>query len=93
MTNAYDVIVPHLDDLELDAGCTIPPAMVACYALGELGDKRAIPHLVKALDQRTTQGQAARALRKLTGHDFKNPDEWREWWKKEKPNHQVEATK
>lgn len=84
-TNAYGVIVSHLDDLERDGGCIpMPPAMLACHALGELGDARAIPHLVKALDQKYTQGQAARALGKLTGHDFQELEEWREWWEKEK---------
>lgn len=84
-TNAYGVIVAHLDDLELDGGCIpMPPAMLACHALGELGDKRAIPHLVKALEQKYTQGQATRALQKLTRHDFRELDEWREWWEKEK---------
>ena len=92
-TNAYDVIVSHLNDIDRDLGpIPIQPATAACYALAELGDKRAIPYLVKALDQWQAEPQASRALRQLTGHDFRRRDEWKDWWKKEEPNHRVEAT-
>ncbi len=52
-TNALDTIVSHLADF--DRSGTHNPACSACYALGELGDKRAIPHLV-ALVQTRHQG-------------------------------------
>jgi HEAT repeat protein len=87
-TNAYNVIVSHVTDLE-NFGGDVPmcPGDSACYALGALGDKRALPVLIKALDQRETQSQACQALEKLTGQAFRyDVEKWKAWWKEKRPN-------
>jgi len=83
-TNAFNLLVHHLDDVESHSGC-IPmyPAESACSALGAIGSPQAIPHLIKALDRKEIQSEAAKALQKITGHDFKTFAEWRTWWNKE----------
>ena len=82
-TNAYDVIVSHVSDLE-NFGGDLPmcPGDSACYALGALGNPRAIPVLIRALDQERTQSQACQALEKLTGQTFRyDVEKWKSWWK------------
>jgi HEAT repeat protein len=59
----------------------------AARALGRLGDRAAVPALIRALsDKKWTVGQAAaEALRALTGKDFGGDAEsWRVWWDAEK---------
>jgi HEAT repeat protein len=87
-TNSYDVLVDHLDDFERHGGCiAMYPADLACYALGALGDKKAIPLLMNALDHRETQNQACQALEKLTGQSFRyDVKKWKKWWKNREPN-------
>jgi HEAT repeat protein len=87
-TNTYDVLVAHLDDFERHGGCmAMYPADSACYALGALGNKKAIPLLMNALDHRETQSQACQALEKLTGQSFRyDVKKWKNWWKNREPN-------
>ena len=82
-TNAYTVIVSHVTDLERLDGCILQcPGDSACYALGALGDKRALPVLIQALDLPETQGEACLALEKLTGQRFRyDVGKWKAWWK------------
>ena len=81
-TNSYDVIMSRVTDLENFGGdVSMCPGDAACYALGALGDKRAIPVLMKALDQIETQSQACQALEKLTGQPFRyDVEKWKSWW-------------
>ena len=64
----------------------IPPAFSACYALGDLGDERAVPVLIEVLTDKELQQCAQQALENLTkqkfGHDA---DKWKAWWKAQKP--------
>ncbi len=86
---AYKTILKHLHDYESEENSCIPmyPASLACYALGALGDKRAISHLIEALEHKETQSAACQALGKLTGQEFHyDVEKWKEWWEKEKPN-------
>jgi HEAT repeat protein len=58
------------------------PAFSACYALGALGDERAVPVLIGLLADADLQGPARQALEVLTGQKFGNdPDKWKAWWK------------
>ena len=93
-TNAFDAIASHLSDLE-NFGGDVPrcPGDSACYALGALEDKKAIPLLVNALDHRETQTQACQALEKLTGQPFRyDVEKWKTWWKEQQPNKTVQRT-
>jgi HEAT repeat protein len=88
---AYDEIVALTKDKEgLDAGkgdgrlncirnC---PAFSACYALGALGDQRAVPILIELLADADLQGPTRQALEILTKQKFGNdPEKWKAWWK------------
>jgi HEAT repeat protein len=58
------------------------PAFSACYALGVLGDDRAVPVLIELLADADLRGPARQALEVLTGHKFGNdPEKWKAWWK------------
>jgi HEAT repeat protein len=60
----------------------ICPADMACYALGALGDKRAVPVLIELLPDRDLQDSALQALEVLSKQKFgNNPTKWKEWWK------------
>ena len=86
--DAYDPIVEHLHDYETrgDSCIRMYPASSACYALGALGDKKAIPHLIEALGHKETESAAFRALKKLTGQQFQDDvAKWKQWWTKENP--------
>ena len=56
----------------------------AAEVLGRIGDKRAVPHLIAALDDDKEDGARVRlrardAHRRITGKDLM-ADEWRKWW-------------
>ena len=57
------------------------PANSACYALGALGDRRAVPLLVAALDDPDLSSSAGRALAALTktGEGW-DAGRWKAWW-------------
>jgi HEAT repeat protein len=58
------------------------PADVACYALGALGDERAVPVLIELLPDRDLRVSALQALEVLTKQKLGNdPEKWRGWWK------------
>jgi len=53
------------------------------WALGEIGDPRAVEPLIAALKDEKFQfkARAAEALKKITGKDFgQKPEEWQKWW-------------
>lgn len=90
-TTAYDDIVAHLSDLgdegaqrdKLDC-MTITPATSACYALGALGDRRAIPLLIDVLENGKSKSAARQALELLTNEKFgADAVRWREWWNRQ----------
>jgi HEAT repeat protein len=57
------------------------PAASACYALGRLGDRRALPLLVCALDDPDLTFNAAKALAALTKTgDGWDSARWKTWW-------------
>ena len=92
---AYQTILNHLHDYETKGDSCIPmyPASSACYALGALGDKRAIPHLMEALNHKETQAAACQALDRLTGEKFHyDVVKWKKWWEKGKPNKSLNRT-
>jgi HEAT repeat protein len=58
------------------------PAFSACYALGALGDERAIPVLIGVLGDADLQRPARQALEVLTKQKLGNdPEKWKAWWK------------
>jgi hypothetical protein len=84
-SEAFDAIAPHITDTELDNRTDKPssPAISACRALARLGEEKAIPLLLKVVDNNVA-GRAARdALGKITGMKFDDPNEWKEWWQAE----------
>ncbi|MCD6338070.1 MAG: tRNA (N6-threonylcarbamoyladenosine(37)-N6)-methyltransferase TrmO [Verrucomicrobia bacterium] len=92
--DAYEAIVEHLHDYETEEGDCFQtcPAHLACYALGALGDKGAIPHLIEALDHEETRAAACKTLGKLTGEQFGyDAAKWKQWWEKEKANKRMNA--
>jgi HEAT repeat protein len=91
---AYDELVALTKDKEgLDAGkrdgglnC-IPfcAAYMACYALGALGDERAVPVLIGLLDDADLRSSARQALEALTQQKLgDDPEKWKAWWKGKK---------
>ncbi|HUS72956.1 MAG TPA: HEAT repeat domain-containing protein, partial [Sedimentisphaerales bacterium] len=90
---AYDVIVKHLNDKEKVKGTDVImlPAGSACFALGEIGERKAVPLLIKALENEELKEGAAKALEKIRlgryfvrrigdsgfGTDVKK---WKNWW-------------
>ena len=88
---AYADIVALTKDkpLELNAekvlNCIrMPPAGSACYALGALGDQRAVPVLIELLPDKDLQSQARQALEALTQQKLGNdPAAWTAWWKQQ----------
>lgn len=89
---AYDELVTLTKDKEdVDAGKKIEgklncirdcPAYSACYALGALGDERAVPILIELLADADCQGPARQALEVLTKQKLGNDRElWKKWWK------------
>ncbi|HLX62282.1 MAG TPA: HEAT repeat domain-containing protein [Planctomycetota bacterium] len=89
-TQAYDEIVALTKDNEREGGeksgtlnCVqILPAEMACYALGAMGEERAVPVLIELLSDKDLQRAAQQALRVLTKQEFGNDAEkWKAWWK------------
>jgi HEAT repeat protein len=87
---AYDDIVALTRDKEWRSGnqkdqglnC-IPmyPAVSACYALGALGEKRAVPVLIGLLDDKDLEWPAIQSLEILTQQKLgRDPAKWKEWW-------------
>lgn len=75
----------------LGKGDSQTPAWAA-YALGKIGDRRAIGPLVEAAEKarrrrsRWVLKRTAEALKGLTGRDFgENTVRWRVWWNRNKP--------
>jgi HEAT repeat protein len=90
-TKAYDDIVALTTDKEANGGgknvgmlnCFRNyPADMACYALGALGDKRAVPVLIERLTDKDLRESARQALEALTNQKLENePEKWNAWWK------------
>lgn len=92
-TAAFDQIVAltkdketrYLDEPEKEKmlDCMpIVPAESACYALGALGDERAIPILIELLDDQELLQPVSKALEALTKQKFgKDVAAWKSWWK------------
>ncbi len=89
-TKAYDDIVALTKDkgdepTAKTAGTLncfpIRPADSACYALGGLGDPRAIPILIDLINDKDVQTSAMQALEVLTKQKLGNdPEKWKKWW-------------
>ena len=64
---AYDVIAKHLTDKDAVKGADVRmlPAESSCYALGELGERKAVPLLIKALGDVELMDEAGTALEKI----------------------------
>ena len=59
----------------------------AAYALGKINQPQAIEPLVSALTEADSdlRKESAKALSRITGQDFgENPDQWQQWWEKNK---------
>lgn len=58
------------------------PAFLACYALGAMGDPRAVPVLIDLLADDALRGSARQGLEALTRQKLgDDPERWRAWWK------------
>jgi hypothetical protein len=90
---AYDVIARHLNDKEKVKGIDIImlPARSACFALGEIGERKAAPLLIEALEDEELKETAAQALEKIkAGRYFVRSEgdnglgtdvkKWENWW-------------
>jgi HEAT repeat protein len=95
---AYDVIVKHLSDKEKvkAADVIMVPAGSACFALGEIGERKAVPLLIEALEDEELTEPAAKALEKIklgriryfgrgSGDSGFGTDvnKWTGWWQRE----------
>lgn len=88
---AYDDLVALTKDKEVQGGekkdgtlncLRMFPADLACYALGALGDQRAVPVLIGLVDDPDLQSQVVQALAALTNQKIGNDSEkWKTWWK------------
>jgi len=81
-SEAYDQIVALTTDKGAQQGCLpMAPGHLACYALGALGDKKAVPVLIERLRDKDFENQAQQALEKLTDQKLGNdPERWTAWW-------------
>ncbi len=60
------------------------PADLACYALGALGDRRAVPVLIELLRDPDLKESAQQGLEVLTEQRLgDDPDKWTVWWKRQ----------
>lgn len=81
--DTFDKIAARLTDKEKESNSCIPlyPATSACYALGLLGDRKAVPVLVKVLDDPDVASFAAKALSEITKTGEKwDAAQWKTWW-------------
>ncbi len=93
---ANDVIARHLNDKEKGKGTDIImlPARSACYALGEIRQRKAAPLLIEALEDEELKETAAKALEKIRQKHSLSPGlsrrdigfgtdvkKWTDWWK------------
>lgn len=61
------------------------PGNSACYALGALGEKKAVPVLIARLNDKDFRQAAKLALESLTGEKFgTDAAKWNEWWKEQR---------
>jgi hypothetical protein len=92
---ANDVIARHLNDKEKVKGTDVImlPARSACFALGEIHGRKAVPLLIKALEEEELKETAAKALEKIRqGHSLfsglsrgdsgfgTDAKKWTDWW-------------
>ena len=91
-TEAYTDLVALTRDKDWQRGLDpkglncIPhvPAGAACYALGALGDRRAVPVLIDCLADGDLRHQARQGLEALTGQKLgDDPAAWAAWWKRQ----------
>lgn len=90
---AYDEIVALTGDIGDPPGGKAPgtldcipfyPGNSACYALGALGEKKAVPVLIARLSDKNFRQAAKLALESLTGEKFgDDAAKWTEWWKEQ----------
>lgn len=87
-TKAYeDLVVLTEDKIFENVNGTLncvrqSPAHSACYALGALGDRRAVPVLIELLDDEDLSNSSQQALKELTKQDFgEDAAKWKAWWK------------
>jgi HEAT repeat protein len=60
------------------------PAILACYALGALGERRAVPVLIELVPDKDLHYSAVQALEALTEQKLGNdPEKWKVWWKQQ----------
>ena len=93
---ANDVIARHLNDKEKVKGADVImlPARSACFALGEIRERKAAPLLIEALEDEELKETAAKVLEKIRqGHDLSfglsrgdsgfgtDVKKWTDWWK------------
>ncbi|MHC4546620.1 MAG: HEAT repeat domain-containing protein [Planctomycetota bacterium] len=91
---ANDVIVKHLNDKEKVKGADVImlPARSACFALGEIRERKAAPLLIEALEDEEVKETAAKALEKIRQGRFfglsrgdsgfgTDAKKWTDWWK------------
>lgn len=99
---AYEVIALHLNDKEAPAKTDVAmsPAQSACYALGLLGNRNAVPALIEALGDKDLADTACKALRRIKGGDSPfgrglkghseepgcDAEKWTQWWQWENLN-------
>jgi len=58
------------------------PGASACYALGALGDQRAVPVLIELLSDKDLKNPARQGLEALTSQKLgDDPVAWADWWK------------
>lgn len=98
-TEAFHEIVAQLaveptqdyEDPDLPDYHPVTPADYSCYALGMLGDMRAVPILIEHLKKAKRPGPARHALETLKKqHEEQqrqklasDPEKWAAWWKKQ----------
>jgi HEAT repeat protein len=90
---AYDEIVTLTGDVGDPPAAKAPgtldcipfyPGNSACYALGELGEKKAVPVLIARLNDKNFRQAAKLALEELTGEKFgDDAAKWNVWWKEQ----------